>query len=63
MGCKNICLRLDIQHINVSYKRFSQYKKCRTCCISIKTKANICPCCGIKLSVRRIHKYENRVCN
>lgn len=61
MPCKNICVTLNTRHVNAIYK--SDYKKCRTCSISIKTKEHICPCCRKKLSIRRRHNYKNRVMN
>ncbi len=59
MPCKDICVRLETRHINAAHK--TDYKKCRTCSISIKTDLNICPCCKKKLSVRRIHNYKKRL--
>lgn len=59
MPCKNICVTLETRHVNAIHK--SDYKKCRTCSISIKTTEYICPCCRKKLSIRRRHNYKNRV--
>ena len=43
--CKNKCETLTTKHYNIINKFLIGYKKCRTCCICIKTEEYKCPCC------------------
>lgn len=60
--CKGICDNMKIQGLTksyqVGYKVMGEgWKKCKTCCISIKEKDLRCPCCRRKLST--YIKYKN----
>lgn len=62
--CKNICERYETKSYTCGYHILGDgWKKCRTCCISIKTKENICHCCRKRLSTRKRHNYKNRMAN
>lgn len=48
--CKNICERYETKTYHRGYSFLGLgWKKCRTCCISIKIDSWKCPCCKRKL--------------
>lgn len=48
--CKNKCECLITQKYHTINKLVRGFKRCRTCCICIKTDEYRCPCCNRKLT-------------
>ena len=58
--CKNICDNLPTKSFTMGFSLMGDgWKKCRTCCISLKVTGFTCPCCKRKLSTR-VRQRKNR---
>lgn len=57
--CKNLCERMNTKAFTMGFASLGEgWKKCRTCCISIKTDNLKCQCCKRKLST--YIRYKNK---